>query len=297
MGQGREGREDPAVMPTPVAGRAGGGARRVILRLHAVGRRAFLFALLAAATVAAQAAAPEVRAPQVDSPKRILFVGNSYFYYNGSLHVHANRIARNADPAGRYDYRSATIAGAPLHYHAIEHLITPGRLGVKEPFEVVVLQTNSTDAMSERNRAQFRETALAFNAAIAKRGARTALYMTQAHVKPSKHAGSDMLRRTAEMYVEVGNEIGALVIPAGLAFEEAYRRRPDIKLHFELDGSHPSLLGTYLAACTVYASLYGRRCEGNAYDYQGTIAREDALFLQKVADDTVEKFFGRPLPR
>lgn len=243
------------------------------------------------------AATPAVVAPQVDVPKRVLFIGNSYTYYNGSLHVHANRIAANADRGNRYDYRAATIAGAPLHYHAIEHLITPGRLGVKEPFEVVILQTNSTDAMSERNRARFRETASEFNAAIAKRGGKTALYMTQAHVKPSKYAGSDMLSRTVQMYVDVGNEIGALVIPAGLAFEEAYRRRPDIKLHSELDGSHPSLLGTYLAACTVYATLYARRSEGNAYDYQGTIARDDALFLQQVADATVEKFFGRPLPR
>lgn len=243
------------------------------------------------------AASPAVRAPQVEKPTRVLFVGNSYFYYNGSVHVHANRIARSGDPGTVFEYRSATIAGAPLRYHAIEHLITPGKLGVEQPFEVVILLTNSTDAMFERSRAAFRETAAEFSAAIAKRGGKTALYMTQAHVKPSKFAGSDMMRRTAAMYVEVGNEIGALVIPAGLAFEEAYRRRPEIKLHHELDGSHPSLLGTYLAACTVYATLYGRRSEGNAYDYQGTIPTEDALFLQKVADDTVEKFFGRPLPR
>lgn len=264
-------------------------------RLVAFARGVLLLAFAMLFAFAAQAATPTVVAPQVDAPKRILFVGNSYFYYNGSLHVHANRIARNAYPNAAIDYRSATIAGAPLHYHAIEHLITPGRLGLKEPFDVVVLQTNSTDAMSEATRARFRETAIEFSGAIAKRGGRTALYMTQAHVKPSKHAGSDMLRRTAAMYVEIGNEIGALVIPAGLAFEEAYRRRPDIKLHHELDGSHPSLLGTYLAACTVYATLYGRRCAGSTYDYQGTIPRDDALFLQKVADDTVEKFFGRTL--
>ena len=184
---------------------------------------------------------------------------------------------------------------APKRILAIEPLITPGRLGVKEPFEVVILQSNSTDAKSDRNRARFRETVIEFNEAIARREAKTALYMTQAHVKPSRYAGTDMLRRTAEMYIEVGNEIGAIVIPAGLAFEEAYRRRPDMKLHFELDGSHPSLLGTYLAACTVYATLHGPRCEGNAYAYQGTIVREDALFLQKVADDTVTKFFGRQL--
>lgn len=292
MGEGREGREDRAMMRMLVRTiPAEGGRRRAAMR-------ALILAwalVLCAGAATAQGTAPAVKAPQVDNPGRILFIGNSYTYYNGSLHVHANRIARLADPGGRYDYRAATIAGAPLHYHAIEHLITPGRLGVKEPFQVVILQSNSTDAMSERDRTRFRETVIEFNAAIAKRGAKTALYMTQAHVKPSKYAGTDMLRRTAEMVIEAGNEIGAIVIPAGLAFEEAYRRRPDIKLHFELDGSHPSLLGTYLAACTVYATLYGRRCEGNAYDYQGTIAREDALFLQKVADDTVAKFFGRPL--
>lgn len=297
MGEGRESREDRAVTAMRAAAVIASGVGRAALDPRRTMRDALLALALTllAVTAAAQGIAPAVKAPQVDTPKRILFVGNSYTYYNGSLHVHANRIAREADPGSRYDYRAATIAGAPLHYHAIDHLITPGRLGVKEPFEVVVLQSNSTDAMSERDRSRFRETVVEFNAAIAKRGAKTALYMTQAHVKPSKFAGTDMLRRTAEMYIEAGNEIGAIVIPAGLAFEEAYRRRPDIKLHFELDGSHPSLLGTYLAACTVYATLYGRKSEGNAYDYQGTIAREDALFLQKVADDTVAKFFGRPL--
>lgn len=245
----------------------------------------------------AHAASPVVRSPQVDTPKRILFVGNSYFQYNGNIHVHANRIAANADPGSTYQYKSATIAAAPLRHHPIEHLITPGKLDVKEPFEVVILQTNSTDAMNARERQSFRETAIEFNQAIARRGGKTALYMTQAHVKPSRLAGTDMLSRTAEMYITVGNEIGAIVIPAGLAFEEAYRRRPGIVLHHHLDGSHPSLLGTYLAACTIYATLYGRRSEGNAYDYQGEIAKEDALFLQKVADDTVEKFFGRTLPR
>jgi len=276
---------------------AGEAARRLASAPRGAMRAGLVaWALVVCAGLAtAQGVGPAVKAPQVDNPGRILFIGNSYTYYNGSLHVHANRIAREADSASRYDYRAATIAGAPLHYHAIEHLITPGRLGVKEPFQVVILQSNSTDAMSERDRARFRETAVEFSAAIARRGAKTALYMTQAHVKPSRYAGTDMLRRTAEMYIEAGNEIGAIVIPAGLAFEEAYRRRPDIKLHSELDGSHPSLLGTYLAACTVYATLYGRRSEGNAYDYQRTIAREDALFLQKVADDTVAKFFERPL--
>jgi hypothetical protein len=80
---------------------------------------------------------------------------------------------------------------------------------------------------------------------------------------------------------------------AGLAFEEAYRRRPDIRLHQDYDGSHPTLLGTLLAAHTVYAALHARSPTGNAYDFHGAIHAEDAAFPQQAAVDTVRKFFGR----
>ena len=79
----------------------------------------------------------------------------------------------------------------------------------------------------------------------------------------------------------------------GLAFEESYRRRPDLRLHKDYDGSHPSLEGTYLAACVVYASLYGRSPVGNPYDYFGKVDKEAAGFLQRVAWETATKFYGR----
>lgn len=66
-----------------------------------------------------------------------------------------------------------------------------------------------------------------------------------------------------------------------------------MKLHKDYDGSHPGLLGTCLAACVVYASLYGKSPVGNACDYFGRIDRESVAFLQKVADDAVRRFFMR----
>jgi len=257
--------------------------------------QSLLIAVALLVASAAWAASPAVKAPQGDTPKRVLFVGNSYFYYSGSVHFYTRRIALAADPvwAKPFQYKAATIAGSPLAHHGIEHLTEPGKLGVKEPWDVVMLAGESTDALSDATRAEFRRTVIEFNEVIRKRGARTALYMTQAHVKPSRSAGPDMMRKTEEMYVSVGNEIGALVIPAGLAFEEAYRRRPDIKLHQDYDGSHPTELGVYLAASTVYATLYGKSPVGNAYDYYGKVSKEDAAFLQGVAEDTVRKFFGR----
>ena len=66
-----------------------------------------------------------------------------------------------------------------------------------------------------------------------------------------------MRRRTttahrAERYTLAGKANGALVIPAGLAYANTIAWRPNTVL-YEIDKRHPSLAGTYLAACTAYA--------------------------------------------
>ena len=95
-----------------------------------------------------------------------------------------------------------------------------------------------------------------------------------------------------EGYLDAGNQIDALVIPVGLAFEAAYAQKPGIVLQKHYDGSHPDLLGTYLAACTVYAAIYETSPVGNPYNYYGAIDADTATFLQTVAWDTVNAFYG-----
>lgn len=244
---------------------------------------------------AAGAAAPAIKAPQVDTPKRILFVGNSYLYYGDSLHNHVGRLAVAGNPslAKALQYKSATIGGANLAHHNIEYLTEPGRIGIKEPFELVILQDGSAAPLSEERRALSMEKIREYSEIIRKRGGQVALYMNHVYVPPHKQAKPENIRLTEAHYLAAGNAVKALIIPVGLAFEEAYRRRPDIKLHKDFDGTHPELIGTYLAACVVYASVYGKSPVGNAYDYYGRISKEDAAFLQQVAEDTVKKFFGR----
>ena len=65
---------------------------KVSYRFLLVGCMSLLLAALLIA-VAAQAASPAIKAPQVDTPKRVLFVGNSYFFYSGSVHFYTRRIA------------------------------------------------------------------------------------------------------------------------------------------------------------------------------------------------------------
>ena len=237
------------------------------------------------------------------NPERVLFVGNSYYYYNNSLHNHVSDLVKASDAAlgARLQFKSSTIGGAALNHHNMAHLTEPGRIGVTQPFQWVVMQGGSAEPLSQSRREIFRQTAMTHAEMVKARGGQVALYMTHAYVKPHRLASPQNITATESMYVEVGNEIGALVIPVGLAFREAYQRFPNLKLHLP-DGTHPSLLGTYLAACTTYATLYGRSPVGVKYNKldpsylspgANAIDEATAAQLQQVAQDVVTEFFQR----
>lgn len=238
--------------------------------------------------------APLVKKSPVTNPQRVLFLGNSLMYYSGGLQTHTHRMAAAGSPPLSLErgFKSVHITGAGLEQYPIDYLVTPGNLGIKEPFQLVVLAGNSQDALSDTRRALYRQKVIEFDAAIKKQGGRMALLWLPATVKPHPQAGSDLFRRNEEMMLSVGNEVGALIIPVGLAYQEAYRQRPDIKLQV-YDGNHPTVAGQYMAACVVYATLYERSPVDNPYDYFGVLDKDTKAFVQKVADETVRKFFGR----
>lgn len=224
-----------------------------------------------------------------DHPERILFVGNSYYYYNNSLHNHLRGFV-DAGPhvkGRKIQYKSATIGGASLDHHPIEWLTEPGKIGVKENFEIVVLAGNSADALSDASRQRFTETVKRFDQVIRSRGGKTALYMTHAYADPHRQTSPENVLKIKDMYSSVAQEIGATLIPVGLAFDASYKRDPALRLHDEHDGSHPSLVGSYLAAAVVYATLYGMDPVGNGYNCNGKIAPTTARYLQEIARDVV----------
>ncbi len=242
--------------------------------------------------------APSVRQLENVAPKRVLFIGNSYLYYNDSLHNHVKRIAEEIGPygPGEYQYKSATISGSRLSHHPVDALLKPGRLGIDEPFELVVLQGGSREALTPDNRAEFHAKAVELGRRIRAAGAEVALYMIHAYVEPHPMYDPAMFDKIQRTYIATGNALGALVVPVGLAFERAYQARPEIALHEAFDGTHPNMLGTYLAACVVYQSIYGRSVVGSEYDYFGEVPGATAEFLRGIADGTVREFLGRDQP-
>lgn len=237
-----------------------------------------LFAFLLAPAAGADEA-PDV-APL---PAKVLFVGNSFTYYNNSLHNHFRQLTAAAQilPPGGGRARIMTISGGYLPEHA----------GGFEPvlrgddWDVVVLQGHSLGPITEETAPAFREAARSYVGIAREQGVRPVFFMTWAYTgKPEMTAQLD----TA--YTAIGNELDADVVPVGLAFATVTAERPDITLRID-DARHPTLAGTYLAACTFYAVLYRQSPEGLPYD--AGLAPEVAGYLQRVAWETATAYAAR----
>ena len=255
---------------------------------------------LASISTGAQAQTKPSRTDAGAEPVRsVLWVGNSFFYYNNSLHGHYNELTASADAASRTRGTSVTVSGSGLDWHDVATYLQPGGIGkysfvpgnkiVFNPpgrqFDTVIMMDCSQCPIHPQLQGAFHATVKKDAEIVSKYGARPALFMSWAY----KDA-PDMTTQLAEQYTIAGNANNALVIPAGLAFAKSVSRRPNLEL-YQPDLRHPTLAGTYLAACTSYATLQKKSPVG--IKYTAGLDPEVATFLQQVAADTVRDYFGR----
>ena len=266
------------------------------------------FVVLAAAgwmaagpTVAPAQTKPAVTSLGPDFPKTEIFIGNSFFYYNNGMPGHVTLLEKAADPDHKQDYRATmvTIGGSGFDWHDVESYFRPNAIGSysfdeqnnvvftrrDKLFDVAVMMDCSQCPIHPRLKTVFTEFAKKDSDIVRAHGARPVFFMSWAYAdKP------EMTAQLAEAYTIAGNENNALVIPAGLAFARALRKQPELNL-YAADKRHPSLAGTYLAACTVFAALTGRSPVGNSY--LAGIDEPTARLLQTVAWETVQDYYQK----
>jgi hypothetical protein len=154
-----------------------------------------------------------------------------------------------------------------------------------KPFDVVIMMDCSQCPIHPKLGPLFHESVRKNAQIAAKNGAKPALFMSWAYAdKP------EMTAQLAEQYTKAGNDNDALVIPAGLAFARALAKKPDLVL-YDRDKRHPSLQGTYVAASTIYASLYGRSPVGNPFT--DGIDPATAKLLQEAAWEATQEYYGK----
>lgn len=244
-----------------------------------------------------RASAPRPKRTDIGEVNSILYVGNSFLSFNNGIGWHVARLHASANPATRLRATSAAITGGGLDWHDVESYFRPNALGsysfddannvvfndLERLFDVVLMMDCSQCPIHPQLKATFHVSAKRHSDTVRRHGAKPAFLMTWAYRnRPS------MTGELAEAYTSVGNDNDALVIPVGLAFAAALERKPELHLHMD-DKSHPTLAGTYLAACTVYAALFRRSPIGLIYvsDLDAAAAR----FLQSVASETVKGYY------
>jgi hypothetical protein len=244
-----------------------------------------------------QALHAQTKAKRVDigqAPESILWVGNSFFYFNNSMHSHFGGLVAAAGAQVRGT--SVTIAGSGLDWHDMDSLLRPNGIGrysfagnnevrfnpPGKQYDSAIMMDCSQCPIHPQLQAAFHATVKKYSESLVRAGIRPVLFMSWAYKdKP------EMTAQLAEQYTLAANANDALVIPAGLAFAKAISRRADLEL-YQADKRHPTLAGTYLAACATYAALYRRSPVGLAYT--AGLNPEIATLLQTAAWDAVQEY-------
>lgn len=256
-----------------------------------------LLLVLGATLLAACGSAPPAAPMASGPPKNVLWVGNSFFYYNNSLHGHFGRLATSGQSPVRST--SVTISGSGLDWHDLGSMLGSKTLGSYSfvgdneirfnppgrQYDTVVMMDCSQCPLHPQLKETFHASVKSNAELLRANGVRPVLFMSWAYKdKP------EMTQQLAAEYVKAGQANRALVVPAGLAFAESVRRRPDLELYVA-DKRHPTLAGTYLAACTVMASVYKKSPVGNRYT--AGLSADIAAHLQAVAWETAQSFHAK----
>ena len=220
----------------------------------------------------------KVEFPPRDREVSVLFIGNSYTYCN-RLPQMVRAIA--ADMGCRLKVDVYARGGASYDSHWRDKKARAKLADGK--WDAVVLQDQSLMPVV-RPASTIRGGRL-WVEQVKKKAARAILLMTWA-----RRGKPEMQDKLKETYCRLARESGADVAPVGLAWAKVLTERPKSVLHTK-DGSHPTRLGSYLAACVIFATIYDVSPEGAAG--AGGMAAEITRYLQKTAWRTVRDFRGR----
>ncbi len=224
---------------------------------------------------------------------RILFIGNSYTYFNNLWDIFA--LAANGEgysveidhiTQGGYSLKQMADPRDPFGAEVEKAL-------AGEKYDAVFLQEQSL--LPATNPAAFYDGVRALAKKIKNNGAAGVLYQTWARRPDSADLAANglthesMTMKLAAAYEAIAKECGLFLSQTGSAFYNITLNHPEIEL-YDSDKTHPSLAGSYLAAICHYAVIYGKSPIG--ISYARSIGAEKARILQNAAHEAV---FGQSI--
>jgi hypothetical protein len=215
---------------------------------------------------------------------RVLLIGNSYTMHN-TLHVLLERVAAGVEGGPKLEVDAEAHGGFSLRNHL------RGRRALQRirsgHYTHVVLQGHSLSAVDHPQELSI--DAESFKQVIDAASSRTVFYATWARSPEVRlyrkhkivHSFEEMSDRVSSTYLGLSERLGTGLAPVGRAFERALVQNPRLAL-WGSDGSHPTLAGSYMAACVLYGAITGADPRHTTYLPAGLTA-SDAAILRSIA--------------
>ena len=224
--------------------------------------------------------------------KNVLFIGNSYTYLNDMPQMVVDLASSVGD---NMTYQMSAPAGYTLYWHTTNS--TTLSLIHQGGWNFVVLQEYSlypselqpyVDSYVYPSAQSLDNQINTYNA-----GAETIFYMTwgrkdgdatRCPTNPAVCTYEGMDDLTRERYMTMAQSNHAIVSPVGAVWRYIRQNYPSIEL-FDTDGSHPSVAGSYAAACTFYTAIF--RNDPTLLTYNSSLSSSQASIIRNVVKTVV----------
>lgn len=235
---------------------------------------------------------------QVDTT-RVLFIGNSHTFYNDMPTIFADL----SESGGHFVIKDSSTPGG---YTLMQHTTNQTTLDkiAEGTWDYVLLQENSQYPVIEYLRYNSMYPASRFlDSLITSYGERTVFFLSwgwqngghfeiDGHESPVFEDYFEMQDTMNSAYTEIATELSAILAPAGMAWAVAATWDPEINL-WQPDTYHPTVKGSYLAACVFFRTFFHESPVG--IEYTAGLTHDEALFLQQAADE-VQTGIDEPSP-
>jgi hypothetical protein len=221
---------------------------------------------------------------------RVLFLGNSYTTANDLPDTFRQLALSLGDTV-------ITATNAPGGYTLEDHAGSATSLDLiaSQPWEFMVMQEQSQLGALPADITNTESSAIQLMEAMEANYECTypVLYMTWGRENgddlncpnfPYMCTYSGMQQALMDNYVALAMWNDAHTAPVGAAWKVVRETHPEIQL-YQTDGSHPSIAGTYLAACVFYSTFFQESCVNATF--HSSLDPATAAILRNIASNTV----------
>ena len=225
--------------------------------------------------------------------KEVLFVGNSYTYVNNLPNL-VKEIALSFGDT--LVHESSTPGGSNFNAHST-NTQTLSKIN-QQQWDYVVLQAQSQEpsfSPSQVASDTYPYAEILVDSILANSSCTEPLFFmtwgrkygdqSNCQFYPPVCTYTGMQKRLRESYLNMSFLHNASCSPVGLAWKKSIAIDSTIDL-YSTDNSHPSIYGSYLAACTFYSSIFKKSAVGSSY-WPNAIDSATAYSLQEIGSNTV----------